>query len=81
MSIPDSSDRRAHRTARAAAERRRSSAQREFNQLQRQAKRDLRGVRRRGRTAAIIARSRLAELGVRGLSRLMTALRGGKTQG
>jgi hypothetical protein len=71
------SDRRA---VRADAERRRSSAQREFNQLQRQAKRDLRTVRRRGETAAIVARSRLAELGVRGLSRLMAALRGGKPQ-
>lgn len=69
------SDRRAHRAARADAEGRRSSAQREFNRLQRQAKRNLRTVRRRGETAAIVARSRLVELGVRGLGRLMSALR------
>jgi hypothetical protein len=42
--------------------------------LQRQAKRDLRAVRRRGETAAIVARSRLVELGVRGLHRLMSGL-------
>jgi len=60
MSISDSfADWRAHRTLRAAAERRRSSAQREFHQYQRQAKRDLRTIRRQGETAAIVARSRL----------------------
>lgn len=75
MSISDSwADWCAHRAARAAAEKRRSSAQREFNQFQRRAKRDLHTVRRRGKTAAIIARSRLVELGVR-------ALRGGKREG
>lgn len=82
MSISDSlADWRAHRAARAAAEGRRSSAQREFNRLQRRARRDLRIVRRRGETAAIIARSRLAELGVRGLGSLMAALRGEKREG
>ena len=68
------SDWRAYRAARADAEGRRASAQRGFNQLQRQAKRDLRAVRRRGETAAIVARSRLVELGVRGLHRLMSGL-------
>lgn len=82
MSTSDSAmDRRAHRATRAAAERRRSTAQQEFNRLQRQTRRDLRGVRRRGETAAIVVRSRLAELGVRGIARLLAAMRGGKTQG
>lgn len=79
MSISDSwAEWRAHRATRASAEGRRSAAQRDFNRLQRQTKRDLRTVRRRGETAAIVARSRLAEIGVRGLRRLMAALRGGK---
>ncbi|MBP2326914.1 hypothetical protein JOF56_007299 [Kibdelosporangium banguiense] len=77
MSISDSfADWRAHRTVRADAERRRSSAQHEFNRHQRQAKRDLRAVRRSGKTAAIVARSRLVELGVQGLGRIRASLRG-----
>ena len=60
MSISDSfADWHAHRTVRADAERRRSLAQREFHQHQRQAKRDLHTIRRQGETAAIVARSRL----------------------
>jgi hypothetical protein len=67
---------REHLEARVSAERRRSSAQREFNRLQRQLRRDLRGARRRGKTAAIAARATVAEIGVRGVARIVAAFRG-----
>jgi 2-polyprenyl-6-methoxyphenol hydroxylase-like FAD-dependent oxidoreductase len=67
--------RREHRQARTAAERRLSSAQRELHELQREVQRDLRTLRRRGETAAHVARSELAEAGVRGITRLVANLR------
>ncbi|MGH3377502.1 MAG: hypothetical protein ACRDP6_22450 [Actinoallomurus sp.] len=70
--------RREHRQARTTAERRLSTAQRELNQLQREVQRDLRTIRRHGETAAIVSR---AELGVRGIARLVAGLRAGRTAG
>ncbi|MFI6931755.1 hypothetical protein [Streptomyces sp. NPDC050287] len=61
---------REHRQVRAAAQLRRSAAQNELNHLQRQLGRDLRILRRHGETTAIVTRSRLAEIGLRGLIRL-----------
>lgn len=63
--------RREHRQARAAA-------QRELDQLQRQARRGLRALRQEGETAAIVAGSTLIELGVRGINRLAAGLRAGR---
>jgi hypothetical protein len=59
-----------HRQARAAAERRRSVAQSELNHLHRQLRRNLHMLRRDAETNAIVTRSRLAEIGVRGLIHL-----------
>jgi len=70
--------RREHRQARRAAEGRRAGAQREINQLQREARRELRTVRRAAETATIVGRARLAELAARGLSGLVTRLRAGR---
>lgn len=70
--------RREHRAVRASAERRRSAAQKDFNRLQRLVRKDLRGVRREGGTAVIVTRSRLAEFGVQGISRLLKNLRPGR---
>ncbi|WP_329129708.1 FAD-dependent oxidoreductase [Streptomyces sp. NBC_01476] len=64
---------------RASAERRRSGAQRELRELRRRIQRDLRAARRERETAAVVARSRLAELGVRGLTGLVADLHGGPT--
>jgi hypothetical protein len=50
-----------HRRARANAERQRVRAQRQFRGIQRQARGELRQWRPAGETAAIIARSRLAQ--------------------
>lgn len=71
-------NRREHRQVRAAAERRRSTAQRELNQLRRQIRGDLHTIRRQGETAAIVTRSKIAELGVRTLTRLAARLRDGR---
>lgn len=68
---------REHLLARYTAERRRATAQRKVNHLQRGVRRDLRGLRRTGKTTAIIARSRLAELGVLSLTALLDGLRPG----
>jgi hypothetical protein len=72
---------RDHRRARAAAERRRSAAERELDQLRRSLRRELRGVRRRGGTAAVVARSALAELGVGAITRIASALRARRGDG
>jgi hypothetical protein len=76
MSTPNSSHsiprtRREHRRARAAA-------QRELDQLHRQARRGLSAMRREDKTAAIVAGSTLVELGVRGINRLAAGLRAGR---
>ena len=76
MSTPNSSaslprTRREHRQARAAA-------QRELDQRHRQAQDGLRAVRREGETAAILASSKLLEIGIRGINRLAGGLRGGR---
>ncbi len=63
--------RREHRQARTAA-------QRELDQLHRQARDRLRAGRREGETAAIVASSTLVEIGVRGITRLAAGLRVGR---
>jgi hypothetical protein len=73
--------RREHRQARTTAERRLSAAQRELHDLQREVQRDLRTLRRRGETAALVARSELAEVGMRSITRLVTSLRSSRATG
>ncbi|MEV7085635.1 hypothetical protein AB0O07_07040 [Streptomyces sp. NPDC093085] len=71
--------RKQHRAIRSDAERRRSGARRDFDRLEREGRRELRGLRRLGETAVIVGRSRLAELGVRGIAHLAGRLRSQRT--
>ncbi|MDN3353585.1 FAD-dependent oxidoreductase [Actinomadura sp. DC4] len=81
MPKPSPVTRREHRQVRTTAERRLSTAQRELHELQREVQRDLRALRRRGETAALVARSELAEVGIRSITRLVTGLRTSRATG
>ena len=70
--------RREHRQIRREAERRRGGAQREIKQLQRDARHDLRTVRRSAETATAVGRARLAEFAARALAGLAAGLRRGQ---
>jgi hypothetical protein len=67
-----------HRRARVNAERKRAQAQREFNGLQRHTRAEIRQLRRAGKTAGIIARSRLAEIAVGACTALVAKWRRGQ---
>jgi hypothetical protein len=64
-----------HRRGRVTAERKRAQAQREFNGLRRYARAETRQLRRAGETAAIVARSRLAEIALRACAALVAEWR------
>jgi hypothetical protein len=64
-----------HLRARVNAERKRAQAQRAYNGLQRQTRTEVRQLRRAGKTAGIVARSRLAEIAVRACAALVAKWR------
>lgn len=70
-SNPVNSIRRTSREQRQAT----AAAQRELGQLQREARRGLRSLRKETETTALVAGSTLAELAVHGINRLTAGLR------
>jgi hypothetical protein len=78
--ISGSSQARQHLRRRAAAERRLNSYRREFGQTRRQAKREVRSLRRDAETTAIEVRAQLAEVALRSL-RWLTPRRGRQPSG